>query len=142
MSRKVVLSLAAIASLATLALASVPADAKSGGNGGNMGNHNGNHYVHWHPGFRRYYAQGRYYVTPVTYTAISRPVVNTCNCLTKEYTPNGVVVFKDLCTQEMASGPVDEAPVQKQSEAQSPTNFAGKTYQQFMAEQGQQTQKN
>jgi hypothetical protein len=153
MFRKIILSLAAIASLATIALASIPANAKSGGNGGNMDNHNnggqnmgGNYryrHTHWQPHFKRYYAYGRYYVTPVTYTAISRPVVNTCNCLTKEYTPSGVVVFKDLCTKEMASGPVDEAPVQKQSEVQSPTNFAGKTYQDFMAAQnGQVTQKN
>jgi hypothetical protein len=28
-----------------------------------------------------------------------------CTCLTKEYTPDNLVVFKDLCTKEVASAP-------------------------------------
>jgi len=33
--------------------------------------------------------------------ATSKP----CTCLTKEYTPDNLVVFKDLCTKEVASAP-------------------------------------
>ena len=29
-----------------------------------------------------------------------------CTCLTKEYTPDNLVVFKDVCTKEVASAPV------------------------------------
>ena len=29
-----------------------------------------------------------------------------CTCLTKEYTPEGLVVFQDVCTKEVASAPV------------------------------------
>jgi hypothetical protein len=67
-----------------------------------------------------------------------RPVVSTCNCLTKEYTQEGQVVFKDLCTQEMAMAPVAGAEPQKSSDAQSPANFAGKTYQDYLAANGTQ----
>ena len=67
---------------------------------------------------------------------VQRPVVTTCNCLTKEYTQEGQVVFKDLCTQEMAMAPVAGAEPQKSSEAQSPANFAGKTYQDYLAANG------
>ena len=38
----------------------------------------------------------------------ARPVVATpgpCTCLTKEYTQEGAVVFKDRCTAEMAMNP-------------------------------------
>jgi len=73
---------------------------------------------------------------PVTF--VSRPVVSTCNCLTKEYTQEGQVVFKDLCTQEIAMAPVAGAEQQKSSEAQSPANFAGKTYQDYLAANGTQ----
>jgi hypothetical protein len=38
----------------------------------------------------------------------ARPVVATpgpCTCLSKEYTPQGAVLFKDRCTTEMAMNP-------------------------------------
>jgi hypothetical protein len=38
----------------------------------------------------------------------SRPVISRpgpCTCLTKEYTPQGAVVFKDRCTNEAAMNP-------------------------------------
>jgi hypothetical protein len=47
-----------------------------------------------------------YAVAPAVTTA--RP----CNCLTKEYTPDNLVVFKDLCTKEVASAPVGNTQVQ------------------------------
>jgi len=47
-----------------------------------------------------------YAVAPAV--AVARP----CNCLTKEYTPDNLVVFKDLCTKEVASAPVGNTQVQ------------------------------
>jgi len=40
-----------------------------------------------------------YAVAPAVATA------KPCTCLTKEYTPDNLVVFKDLCTKEVASAP-------------------------------------
>jgi hypothetical protein len=40
-----------------------------------------------------------YAVAPAIATA------KPCTCLTKEYTPDNLVVFKDLCTKEVASAP-------------------------------------
>ena len=40
-----------------------------------------------------------YAVAPTVATA------KPCTCLTKEYTPDNLVVFKDLCTKEVASAP-------------------------------------
>jgi hypothetical protein len=77
-----------------------------------------------------------------------------CTCLTKTYTQDGLVVFADVCTKEAASAPVGGAevtPPAKSSEATPPapptnvaeasqapttTNFAGKTYQDFLAANG------
>src|SRR5215467_7064709 len=59
---------------------------------------------HWRFGWRR-----PYWVAPVVATGVATyaaaPAWNRCSCLTKEYTQEGVVVFKDLCTQEMAMNP-------------------------------------
>jgi hypothetical protein len=76
----------------------------------------------------------RPYPTPVvvggpTYIA-SRPVVSRpgpCTCLSKEYTPQGQVLFKDRCTNEAAINP----PLQQQGavEAPQPQQTAA-TYQQ------------
>ncbi len=49
-----------------------------------------------------------YAVAPVV--AAPRP----CTCLTKEYTPDNLVVFKDVCTKEVASAPVGNTQVQLQ----------------------------
>jgi len=73
-------------------------------------------------------------------TLVQRPVASTCNCLTKEYTQEGQVVFKDLCTQEMAMAPVAGAEPNKSTEAQPSNNFAGKTYQDYLAANGAQPQ--
>ena len=35
-----------------------------------------------------------------------------CTCLTKEYTPDGLVVFQDVCTKEVASAPIGNTQVQ------------------------------
>ena len=63
---------------------------------------------HWHVGYRRHY-----WVAPVAAYAVARPAVaGPCTCLTKEYTPEGAVLFKDVCTNEAAINPPPAAPVQ------------------------------
>jgi len=64
---------------------------------------------HWHVHYR--YPRLWYAPRPVVYGAVA-PVVTTnrCTCLYKEYTPEGAVVFKDLCTNEMAMNPPAIAP--------------------------------
>ena len=54
-----------------------------------------------------------------------------CSCLTKEYTPEGLVVFQDVCTKEIASAPQGNTALpappanttmpQSQTELQQPT---------------------
>jgi hypothetical protein len=73
---------------------------------------------HWHhyPRFWwwRYSWRRPYWIAPVVATGgvaaaatsyASTPATNTCTCLTKQYTPQGAVVFKDVCTNEMAMNP-------------------------------------
>jgi hypothetical protein len=52
-----------------------------------------------------------YAVSPTTVTASPAP---RCSCLTKEYTQDGLVVFQDVCTKEVASAPVGNTQVQLQ----------------------------
>ena len=44
--------------------------------------------------------------------AVAPAVARPCTCLTKEYTPDNLVVFKDVCTKEVASAPVGNTQVQ------------------------------
>lgn len=45
------------------------------------------------------------YAAPAVY-AVARPAVaGPCTCLSKEYTQEGAVLFKDRCTNEMAMNP-------------------------------------
>jgi hypothetical protein len=73
-----------------------------GGHGGGWGGHGGYH--HWHYGYRR----PIWYARPVVYS-VARPVAvsspGPCTCLSKEYTPEGAVLFKDRCTNEAAMNP-------------------------------------
>ncbi len=48
--------------------------------------------------------------------AIAAP--RPCTCLTKEYTPDNLVVFKDVCTKEVASAPAGNTQVQLQLPSQ------------------------
>jgi hypothetical protein len=97
------------------------------------------HNPNFHHHVRLRHIHGRYYVRPVGYVArVAEP--GPCTCLWKGYTPEGTVVFKDLCTQEMASAPVEGAPAQA-SEIQAPGNFAGKSYKDYLAA-NPQAQKN
>jgi hypothetical protein len=43
-------------------------------------------------------------VAAATY-AVAPRVTNRCTCLTKEYTQDGLVVFQDVCTKEIAAAP-------------------------------------
>jgi hypothetical protein len=73
----------------------------------------GKHHPHpwkWHYGFRRHYWVAPVVATGIATRYVSQPTWNRCNCLTKEYTPEGAVVFKDLCTKEMAMNPPATAP--------------------------------
>jgi hypothetical protein len=77
--------------------------------------HHHKHKKHWH------YRYGFGYVSPivvgsrpVVYSAT--PTVNRCTCLTKEYTPEGAVLFKDVCTNEAAMNPPVQASVAPQAE--------------------------
>jgi hypothetical protein len=70
-----------------------------------------------------------------------------CTCLTKTYTPEGLVVFADVCTKESASAPVEgdaadaskaptsNVPANATPMAQVPTkpNYAGRSYDDYLA---------
>ena len=100
-----------------------------GGRGDGGGRHVG-HRPHRHPHWHVRYHRPIWYpgVRTVGYT-VARPVVTTqgpCTCLSKEYTPDGRVLFKDVCTNEAAINPpivapqqtgAIEAPVQQASNA-------------------------
>ena len=86
---------------------------------------------HWHWHWRHYGWRRPIWIAPVvaggvaTYAATTTPTYNRCTCLTKEYTPQGAVVFKDVCTNEMAMNPavnasptVDMAPQMPQQPIQ------------------------
>ena len=103
-------TLLAVAASAVIGLAMLsPASAKhGGGHGGGHGGHHVRHrhrHHHWHV---RYHRPVWYGVRPV-YTA---RVAGPCTCLSKEYTPDGRVLFKDLCTNEAAINPPVVAPQQ------------------------------
>lgn len=138
MTRKFIFSFAAVAALAGTALMTVNADAMvvHNGRGGNVGDqtthrisighdrdHGRRHFVRWH---RHIWVHPVGYVTGVE-TAV---VLGPCTCLTKNYTPEGMVVFQDLCTKEMASAPVDGSD--QTAAVQGPASYAGKTYQDYL----------
>ena len=85
------------------------------GGGGRIGriDHIGHRHPHWHV---RYHRPIWYGVRTVGYS-VARPVVASgpCTCLSKEYTPDGRVLFKDLCTNEAAINPPVVAPQQSGS---------------------------
>lgn len=78
-------------------------------------------------------------------------VPGPCTCLTKTYTPTGLVVFADVCTKESASAPATDdlsdasqapttqVPATATPIAQVPTtpNYAGRTYQEYLAANSQ-----
>jgi hypothetical protein len=123
MSRKIILTLATALAAATLVVGT--ADAKKP-NGPNNGPKNGPHWNHHHHMVRLH----GLYVRPVSYAVPVRVATpGPCTCLTKGYTPEGTVVFKDQCTKEMASAPVDGSSAQ--ASVKDPANFAGQTYEDY-----------
>ena len=63
--------------------------------------------MRWHRHYHvRPYTYGYYAANPV----LSGP--GPCTCLSKEYTPEGAVLFKDRCTNEMAMNPPALPPQQ------------------------------
>jgi len=111
LKRSALIALAAVATIGLATLNAGDASAKSGngGNGGHDGHHGHHHHHHNHLKFHFAYKQWHRYsvVRPVVATtAYTRP---TCTCLTKEYLPNGAVLFKDVCTNEAAINPPGQA---------------------------------
>jgi hypothetical protein len=143
LSRKSIISFIAVGVLAAATLASGAAQAHhSGGPGGHPGGHPGSHWGHWGHYHHYVHFHDRIYVRPVSY-AVRTTTPGPCTCLTKNYTPEGRVVFQDLCTKEMASAPADGSSDQTQNE-QGPANMAGQSYQDYLKAnpQAAQTQKN
>jgi hypothetical protein len=81
------------------------------GGGGRIGHigHRHHHHPHWHV---RYHRPIWYGVRTVGYTYGATRVAGPCTCLSKEYTQDGRVLFKDLCTNEAAINPPVVAPQQ------------------------------
>ena len=134
MSRKIILTLAT--ALAAATLISGAADAKNPNNNPNNGPNKNHHNGHHH---RHHVRLHGVYVRPVSYAVrVTEP--GPCTCLTKGYTPEGTVMFKDQCTKEMASAPVGGSSDQAQAAqtaqtaqtAQGGTNFAGQTYDDYL----------
>jgi hypothetical protein len=80
----------------------------------------GPHIVRWH----RPWVYGVGAVAATTYAvAPAVAAAPSCTCLKKEYTPDNLVVFSDVCTKEVASAPIgntqatlpipQQAPVQQ-----------------------------
>jgi hypothetical protein len=132
--KSTLLAVAASAALGLAMLAPTAASAHGGGGGhggggfhgggghGGGGFHGGGYhggrghigFRHYHPRWHvRYHRPIWYGVRPV-YTAYSARVVTAgpCTCLSKEYTPEGAVLFKDRCTNEAAMNPPAAAPQQ------------------------------
>jgi hypothetical protein len=120
-----------VAALGTTMLTPSTADAAYGGFHGNRGGHvraisHVRHPGHVnlrprHPGRHWHGHQWRprhvwYAPRPVVYGVAliaAAPLVSRCTCLTKEYTPEGAVLFKDICTNEAAINPPPAAAPQQ-----------------------------
>lgn len=121
---------AAVAALGIATLSSSPASAGPHGFKGKHFHGKHSHFVHrhrWHrPHWRGHWRRPIYVVSrPVIYRTApivyAVPKAGPCTCLTKEYTIEGAVLFKDRCTNEMAMNPPAlpqqtalQAPVQPQ----------------------------
>jgi len=104
------------------------------------------HHDHGHWVFRF----GRWVVVDDVVEAPATEVVTApgpCTCLTKSYTPSGLVVFADVCTKESASAAVNENAADASQAPTSPVaatavpmtvvptnpNYAGRTYDDYLA---------
>jgi hypothetical protein len=107
------------------------------------------HHPHMHWVFRggRWIEVDDVAVDTAVVAPVATPVPGPCTCLTKTYTPTGLVVFADICTKESASAPAlsdaadasqaptTDVPANATPIAQVPTtpNYAGRTYQEYLA---------
>ena len=91
----------------------------------------GTHHPHWHV---RYHRPIWYDAAPVLYSAYAPRIVSPgpCTCLSKEYTPEGAVLFKDRCTNEAAINPPAPAPQQTGELAPQVPNLSAQQYVQPM----------
>ena len=135
-TRSSFLALAAITALGVAALAPTSASALGGhgfgrGHVGHVGGGMGHGRIGMRPIHRpiavthlrphwRWHWRGRYVGVPVVGAAVTgayvaAPARSACTCLTKEYLPDGSLLFKDVCTNEAAMAPANsqaQAPVQ------------------------------
>jgi len=109
---------------------------------------------HWHHPHRHWVFRGGHWlevddvaVDTAVVAPAATPAPGPCTCLTKTYTPAGLVVFADICTKESASAPAlsdsadasqaptTDVPANATPIAQVPTtpNYAGRTYQDYLA---------
>jgi ABC-type Zn2+ transport system substrate-binding protein/surface adhesin len=111
----------ALGTALAVALAPVAASAKAGHHGGGHGGKGGHgkhahhhHHKHHHHKHARWHRGKTIILGTGVATGVATYAATTgsCNCLTKSYLENGTVVFKDLCTQEMAMNP----PAEKQAQ--------------------------
>lgn len=66
-------------------------------------------HVRWHRPI--VYGAGVVATTYAVAPAYAAPA-KSCTCLTKEYTPDNLVVFQDVCTKEVASAPIGNTQAQ------------------------------
>jgi len=82
-------------------------------------NHRCGIHVRWYrPWIYGGVAATTYAVAPTVATAAPAP---SCTCLKKEYTPDNLVVFSDVCTKEVASAPIGNTQVQLPAPQQGTT---------------------
>jgi len=89
-------------------------------------NHHHWHWPRWY--WWRYTTWGRpYLAAPVVAGGVATyaATTNRCTCLTKEYTPQGQVLFKDVCTNEMALNPPFTASPAAEMAPQQPMQQQG-----------------
>jgi hypothetical protein len=146
--------------------------ALNNGRGGRTGHpgHPG-HWTHWHKHHWKF-RDGVWIdidggVDDDSYDASVAATPGPCTCLTKTYTQDGLVVFADVCTNEAASARVDgtaaditplptpepkasnvtplppaDSKAAAASQAPTSTNYAGRTYKDFLAVTQAAAQKN
>jgi hypothetical protein len=105
------------------------------------------HHHHWVFRDGRWIVLGGEDIAEAPVLAPATAVPGPCTCLTKTYTPEGLVVFADVCTKESASAPVEgdtadaanaptsDVPAKQTPMAQVPTkpNYAGRSYDDYLA---------
>jgi hypothetical protein len=105
--------------------------------------HHHRHHHHW------VFRGGRWIILdePVIATPVVEAAPGPCTCLTKTYTPSGLVVFADVCTKESASAPatsdtsdatqVPTSPVAATAvpigKVPTAPDYAGLTYEDYLA---------